>query len=149
MDQASALAAMKTRASSVADYLPDLDSRITTVNECLATYDKTNDDVAFPSVDGNTLTGFATDRPNVMSYSDLVGKRIDPGSYEPTAAAPLIVQVPAGTTRLDKLDFGGWDATAGADQAFARYILLDLSRVTGDVTIDGLEMGRSGRPMST
>src|SRR5699024_9949083 len=37
-------------------------------------------------------------------------------------------------------------AQAGADQDLARYIMFDLSEVTGEVTIDGLELGALWAP---
>ena len=88
----------------------------------------------------------STGKPNVVYYSDLIGVSLDVGDYQPTADAPLIVKVPEGTQKLGSLDVRGWDPSGGAQQAFARYILLDLSEVTNEVLIDGLTMGAVWSP---
>src|SRR5699024_11966327 len=50
------------------------------------------------------------------------------------------------TTELNQVNFEGWSAQQGVDQDLARYIMFDLSEVTGEVTIDGLELGALWAP---
>ncbi|WP_454085355.1 collagen-binding domain-containing protein [Georgenia sp. Marseille-Q6866] len=89
-------------------------------------------------------------RPNVVSYSDVAGKVIKlegaASTYVPSAQAPLIVKVPAGTTTIGQINVEGWSLDANAQQSYARYILLDLSGVTGTVRVDGLELGSIWAP---
>src|SRR5690625_1909351 len=96
------------------------------------------------------VSDFATDKHNDINYSDIAGgktiKLDNADGYEPTADAPLVVRVEPGTTEIGQLNFEGWSSAAGAQQALARHILLDLSDVTGTVTIDGLEMGAIWAP---
>jgi hypothetical protein len=149
----SAVDALKTAESSVAAYFGDVDGQIEDTNECLTSmYD---DDTLANEVTvrdaGNQVfvSGFSTTEPNWLDYSAIAGKTIkmdDAGGYEPTAQAPLVIRAPAGTTEINALQFEGWDANSGADQSFARYIMLDLAQVTGTVEIDGLTMSAIWAP---
>ncbi|MGI6878594.1 collagen-binding domain-containing protein, partial [Microbacterium sp. gxy059] len=150
----SDVANYETAESSVAAYFPDIDAHVAQTNQCLASmYEPSlglahavdlNDQggMAFPS-------GFATDRPNVIDYADIAGKTIkmdNADGYVPTADAPLVIRVSDGTTSIGQLNFEGWSPQAGAQQSLARYIMLDMSDVTGDVTIDGLALGSIWAP---
>ncbi|MET8317464.1 collagen-binding domain-containing protein, partial [Rhodococcus erythropolis] len=140
--------------SPVAAYFPGLDAQVTQTNTCLTSmYDPALALTNPVSVDDQGglvfVEGFAADRPNVIDYTDIAGKTVKldrAGGYKPTANAPLVIRVPAGTTDLGQLRFEGWSAQAGAQQSLARYILLDLSAVTGTVTVNGLEMGAIWAP---
>src|SRR5690625_3470638 len=93
--------------------------------------------------------GFATDRPNVINYDDIAGKTIkmdNADGYQPTTNAPLVIRVAPGTESLGQLNFEGWSPGAGEQQNLARYILLDLSEVSGNVGIDGLALGAIWAP---
>ncbi|MCM3659800.1 choice-of-anchor A family protein [Georgenia satyanarayanai] len=96
------------------------------------------------------VAGFDTTRPNVLSYDEVHGKVVKlegaAQRYVPSVNAPLIIKVPAGTTTVGQVNIEGWSAVAGAQQSYARHILLDLSDVTGTVTIDGFELGSIWAP---
>lgn len=150
----SDIANYKTKNSAVADYFPNLDATVVKTNQCLASMYDSKLDLTH-AVDLNEKhgmphpTGFATDRPNVINYGDIAGKVIkmdDAAGYVPTADAPLVIRVPAGTTSIGKVNFEGWSAQHGAQQKLARYILLDMSDVSGAVTIDGFELGAIWAP---
>src|SRR5690625_2524896 len=150
----SDVANYQTQESSVSAYFPDLDAQVAQTNQCLAAmYDPElglTNPVTIDDQGGMVfVAGFAPDRPNVVNYGDIAGKTIkidNPDGYKPTAEAPLVVRVPADTTELGQLRFEGWSPQAGAEQDLARYILLDLSAVDGDVEIDGLELGAIWAP---
>ncbi|WP_430869118.1 collagen-binding domain-containing protein [Demequina aurantiaca] len=145
-----------TQRSSVADYFEQLDEQVATANTCLNTLytdPSVGNSVVVTGTDGTVqASGFALDRPNIINYEDIAGSVIkldNAAGYEPTSSAPLIVRIPAGTTSIGELRFEGWSADQSADQAFARYIMLDMSDVTGAVTIDGLTMGSIWAPYAT
>ena len=150
----SDVANYKTNESSVAAYFPDIDAHVEQTNKCLASmYDPSLE--LTHAVDLNEQHGmafpsdFATNRPNVINYADIAGKTIkmdNAAGYVPTAAAPLVIRVADGTTSIGKLNFEGWSPQAGAQQSLARYIMLDMSDVTGEVTIDGLALGAIWAP---
>ena len=141
------VSALATKRDSVAAYVTAGEAAST---QCLATmYD--SDRVHTVDVDdrwGMLYPTFRTDMPNVLDYADLVGqwgpktiKMDNAAGYAPTATAPLVIRVPAGTTKIGQIQVEGWSAHRSAQQHYAQHILLDLSAVTGTVTIDGLEMG--------
>ncbi|MDI9913868.1 VaFE repeat-containing surface-anchored protein [Rhodococcus sp. IEGM 1379] len=144
----------KTAQSSVAAYVPDFNTRVAQTNTCLASMCEPGLGLTNPvKVDDQGgmvyVADFAADRPNVVDYADIAGKTVKmdrAGGYKPSAGAPLVVRVAAGTTDLGQLRFEGWSAQADAQQSLARYILLDLSAVSGDVTINGLELGAIWAP---
>ncbi|MGB2701771.1 MAG: collagen-binding domain-containing protein, partial [Candidatus Phosphoribacter baldrii] len=143
---ATEITRIKTQESSVAAYVsPDL----TASTQCLASV--VGNYVTVPAGDMAVLPALSTDRPNVFSYAELAGRTIklnnNPG-YQPTATAPIIVRVANGTTTIGKLNFEGWSSAAGAQQNYSSFILLDLSEVTNDVLIDGLEMGAIYAPQA-
>jgi choice-of-anchor A domain-containing protein/LPXTG-motif cell wall-anchored protein len=153
----SDVADYQTAQSSIAAYFPDIDTHVARTNQCLASmYDPSGGlthavdlneqgGMAFPS-------GFATDRPNVIDYADIAGKTIkmdNADGYAPTADAPLVIRVADGTTSIGQLNFEGWSPQKGAQQTFARDILLDMAEVSGDVTIDGLAMGAIWAPKAS
>ncbi len=148
------VADLQTEQGSVAAYFPGIQRGIEQANQCLSTLDDPELGLANHVQVSNEgglvfVEGFATDRPNVLDYTDLAGATIKldrADGYRPTAEAPLVVKVPAGTTTIGPLHFEGWSAQSGVHQSYARYILLDLSEVTGEVTIDGLEMGAVWAP---
>ena len=145
---ATDLSVIATAMPSVAAYFPQKTEQLTRTSQCLAAmYDpETNLAHAVPVSDqgGMVMPGpYATDKANVLNYDQLAGKIIKPDNaagYRPTAEAPLVIKVPAGTTELGKLNFEGW-SSSGESQRLARYIFLDLSDVTGNLKVDGLEMG--------
>ena len=155
--QGSSVGALKSEKPSALAYFGDLDAKVARANQCLASlYDPASAASNQVSVtnDGGMVfvSGFATDRPNVIDYSQIAGKTIKmdrAGGYRPTAAAPLIIRVAPGTTTLGQLQFEGWSAQRGAQQDLARYILVDLSEVTGAVSVDGLEMGAIWAPQAS
>ncbi|WP_461634815.1 collagen-binding domain-containing protein, partial [Glutamicibacter soli] len=153
----SDVANYKTSAPSVRDYFSNVEGHVSQVNQCLGSmYDSTlglshavdlneQGGMLFPS-------GFASDRPNVFNYADIAGKTIkmdNSGGYVPSADAPLVIRVEKGTDRIGSINFEGWSAHSSAQQSLARYIMLDLSEVTGPVTIDGLELGAIWAPNGT
>lgn len=139
---------------SVEAYFPGVATHVTQTNQCLAALQAPDTTVAnhVTVADESGMAfveGFATDKPNLINYEDVAGKTIkmDPaGGYKPTAQAPLVVKVSAATTSLGKLNFEGWNASAGADQVLSRYIFIDASEVTGTLTVNGLEMGAIWAP---
>ena len=141
-----------TELNSVAEYFPGLDEQVAQTNKCLASmYD--SDLVNMVKVDKQENMvfpeGLVDDRPNVINYDDIKGEGViiksdRMGGYKPTAQAPLVIRVAPGTTEIGAINVEGWSAAAGQDQELSRFIMLDLSQVTGDVTISGLEMGASG-----
>lgn len=147
----------QTVQSSVEAYFGDVDGQIAETNRCLATMYSPVEGLSNPvtvSNDGGLVfvEGFSTEQPNVLNYDDIVGKTIKmdrADGYRPTTAAPIVIRVPAGTTSLERVNFEGWSSSAGADQSLARYIMFDLSEVTGPVSIDGLEMGAIWAPDAT
>ncbi|MBD8043327.1 choice-of-anchor A family protein [Arthrobacter sp. Sa2BUA2] len=134
--------------NSVAAYFPQKQAQLDRTSRCLADiYDPaTGLGTVVPVDDRGSMVmpgPYAADKPNVLNYGDIAGRTIKPdnaGGYSPTADAPLIIKVPAGTTQLGRLNFEGW-SSSGNGQQLARYIFLDLSEVTGSVVVDGLEMG--------
>jgi choice-of-anchor A domain-containing protein len=154
--QGSSVGMLKTENSSAAAYFGDLDAKVARTNQCLASlYDPAlavSNQVAVANDGGMVyVSGFATDRPNVLDYGQIAGKTIKmdrANGYRPTATAPLIIRVAPGTSSLGQLRFEGWSAQRGAQQDLARYILLDLSQVTGAVSVDGLELGAIWAPQA-
>ncbi|WP_313822198.1 collagen-binding domain-containing protein, partial [Citricoccus sp.] len=152
--EGSDVAELQTELGTVSAYFGDVDSAIAGTNQCFESmYDPASGLVNTVTVttEGNLVyvEDFATDRPNVIDYEDIAGETIKmdrADGYQPTAEAPLVVHVDEGTTELGQLDFEGWSAAPGAQQNLSNYILLDLSAVTGTVTIDGLEMGSIWAP---
>ncbi|WP_337110508.1 collagen-binding domain-containing protein, partial [Prescottella equi] len=145
---------VKTIESSVAAYFPGMDALVAQTNQCLTLlYDPGQALMNTVSVEDQGgmvfVEGFATDRPNVIDYADIAGKTVKldrADGYQPTADAPLVIRVAPATTSLGQLRFEGWSSHASAQQSLARYILLDLSEVTGSVTVDGLELGAIWAP---
>jgi hypothetical protein len=143
-----------TARSSVASYFAGLDAHVALVNECLSAMYAPDlglsNKVSVEGQDGIVfVSNFATDQPNVIDYAAMAGKTIkldNAAGYKPTAGAPLVIRVAPGTTNLGKLSFEGWSSQAGAQQSLANFILLDLSEVTGDVTVNGLELGAIWAP---
>uniref|UniRef100_UPI0023F44CEC collagen-binding domain-containing protein n=1 Tax=Ruania albidiflava TaxID=366586 RepID=UPI0023F44CEC len=143
-----------TEQPTVPSYFPDLDAQVAQANQCLADMYDPETGLANPvtvSAEGGLVyvEDFATDQPNVIDYDAIAGQTIKldrADGYRPTAEAPLVIRVPAGTTELNQVNFEGWSAQAGADQDLARYIMFDLSEVTGEVTVDGLELGALWAP---
>ncbi|KSU67380.1 collagen-binding domain-containing protein, partial [Arthrobacter sp. NIO-1057] len=144
----------KTAESSIAAYFPDIESHVAQTNQCLAAMYNPELDLAH-AVELNDQggmvfpSGFAADRPNVINYADVAGKIIkmdNAGGYVPNADAPLVIRVAQGTTSIGQLNFEGWSPQAGAQQSLARYIMLDMSDVSGDVTIDGFALGAIWAP---
>jgi len=152
--EGSDLTPYKTEQPSVSAYFEDLEAQVAQTNQCLASMYNPELELTNPvTIDDQGgmvfVADFATDRPNVVNYEDLAGKTIkmdNADGYEPTADAPLVVRVAPETTSLGQLNFEGWSPQAGAEQDFARYILLDLSEVSGDVGIDGLTLGAIWAP---
>src|SRR5690606_7836140 len=143
-----------TERTSVQSYFPDIDTDLVRIEECLVSmYDPDNALVSY--VNPNERDGmlfpnnFSTTMPNVLDYAAVAGKTIKmdlAGGYEPTATAPLIIKVPAGTTSVGPINVEGWSPDRSQDQAFARHILVDLSDVSGTVSIDGMTMGAIWAP---
>ncbi|HLT84158.1 MAG TPA: collagen-binding domain-containing protein [Phototrophicaceae bacterium] len=151
----ASVADLATERSSVAAYFPEMEAQVARGNQCLAALPEAGGDlVRLATVEQRDglayLTGLATDRPNVVRYEELVGRTIKlegaDAQYAPIAEAPLILVVPAGTERLDPVRVERWSAHSSAQQSYARYIAYDLSRLTGTVTVDGLEMGAIWAP---
>lgn len=136
-----------------------VDAQVAQVDQCLATmYDPEAQlvrNVAVQDHGGHVVIDeLAEDRPNVISDEAI---RTEWGTktiklegaaagYVPSTQAPLVITVPAGTTSLGQIRVEGWSAQDSAEQHYARYILLDLSDVTGTVSIDGLELGAIWAP---
>src|SRR6218665_2519632 len=105
---ANALQTVKTARSAVADYV-DVDG-YDAATTCLAAAYGTDlvNMVAANASGGLAMPGpFATDKPNVLDYADIAGMTIKQDNfagYRPTAAAPLIIRVPARTTTLSTLN---------------------------------------------
>lgn len=143
-----------TSRSSAAAYF-DVDAQLSRTSQCLqrmyaATPSLLNVVPVRQDGDFARISALDSTRPNVLSYSDVAGKVIKregtAASYVPSAQAPLIIKVPASTTTLRQINIEGWSADANAQQSYARYILLDLSEVTGTVTVDGMELGSIWAP---
>src|SRR5699024_124115 len=71
----------QTNESSVDAYFGDIDAQVAQTNQCLVSmYDPSlelSKKVELEERDGNLYaSGFATDRPNVIDYSDIAGKTI-------------------------------------------------------------------------
>ncbi|MFZ3417863.1 collagen-binding domain-containing protein [Arthrobacter sp. 3Tela_A] len=153
---ATDLSLLATAEPSVGAYFPNRAAQLSRTSQCLASmYDPANGLAhTVPVKNDNSMVmpgPYATDKPNVLNYSDVAGKTIkgdNANGYRPTAEAPLVIKVPAGTTEVGRLNFEGW-SSAGAGQALARYIFLDLSEVTGNVLVDGLEMGAVYAPSAS
>ncbi|NUL49335.1 VaFE repeat-containing surface-anchored protein [Cellulosimicrobium funkei] len=145
---------LQTELGSVSAYFGDVDAATARTNQCFdSMYDPDAGLVNTVTVtdEGGLVyvEDFATDRPNVIDYEDIAGQTIKmdrADGYRPTAEAPLVVRVDEGTTDLGQLDFEGWSAGPDAEQNLSNYMMLDLSAVTGTVTIDGLEMGSIWAP---
>lgn len=151
-----AVSDLQTDQAAVADYFPDLEVDVERTNECLASMygDPELSNAVTVEEEGGLVyvSGFPTTMPNVIDYADVAGATIKmdrADGYVPTVQAPLVIQVPEGTTAIGPLDFEGWSAGGGEQQDYARYIMLDLSAVTGTVTVDGLEMGAIWAPNAT
>lgn len=134
-------------------YFSGLEAKIVTNSQCLASMYGAGDLVNRVKVEpeGNQafVSQFSNSKPNVLDLSDVAVDTIKldrAGGFTPSAAAPLVIRVPAGTTKLGAINFEGWSPQRGAQQTFSRYILLDLSDVTGEVTVDGLTMGAIWAP---
>ncbi|WP_161972291.1 collagen-binding domain-containing protein [Corynebacterium neomassiliense] len=152
------LSPYKAAQDTVASYFEALDTKVSQANKCLDSLYLSEassvNKVTIGEEGGSPApSGFSTDKPNVIEYGDLANftqhkmKMAKAGGYKPTAAAPLIIHVPAGTTDL-KLDFEGWDV-GGADQELARYIMFDLSDVSGEVSITEVPLGAMWAPNSS
>ncbi len=140
--------------SSIADYLPGLDTHIEQTNQCLELMYSPelglSNEVTVTDEGGLVyVEDFADDRPNVIDYDAIAGKTVKldrADGFRPTANAPLVIRVPAGTTELTQLRFEGWSAQAGAEQDLARFIMLDLAEVSGDVAVNGHDLGAIWAP---
>ncbi|WP_290371129.1 collagen-binding domain-containing protein [Ruania halotolerans] len=148
------VADLQTAESTIAGYLPGVDAQVEQTNQCLeAMYSPElglSNDVTVTDEGGLVyVEDFTDDRPNVIGYDDIAGKTIKldrADGYQPTADAPLVIQVPEGTTELSQLRFEGWSAQAGAQQDLARFIMLDLSAVSGEVAVNGHDLGAIWAP---
>ncbi|MGY5765418.1 collagen-binding domain-containing protein [Brachybacterium sp. DNPG3] len=111
------------------------------------------------SGDTKVLSGFATDRPNVIEYEDIVGAELDfsqAGGYVPSSEAPLIIHVSEDIEVVEEIDL---DALASSSEkssstrsgkhgtsskrsgstdgdSYSGYVLFDLSEVSGSVDFD-------------
>ncbi|MFD7022429.1 collagen-binding domain-containing protein [Promicromonospora sukumoe] len=142
-----------TEQDAVADYFPGLEADVARTNDCLASMygNPALSNAVTVSDEGGLvyLSGFSTTMPNVVDYEDIAGATVKmdrADGYVPTAQAPLVIRVPEGTTSIGQIDIEGWSAGSGQQQDYARYIMLDLSAVTGTVTVDGLELGAIWAP---
>uniref|UniRef100_UPI00196963EE collagen-binding domain-containing protein n=1 Tax=Microbacterium halotolerans TaxID=246613 RepID=UPI00196963EE len=143
-----------TEQSTVSAYFGDVDAQVAHANTCLAEMYEPAEGLSNPVTvtdEGGLVyvEDFAVDMPNVIDYEVIAGKTIKldrADGYEPTADAPLVVRVAPGTTDLGQLRFDGWSPQAGAQQSLSSHILLDLSEVSGSVTIDGLALGAIWAP---
>ncbi|WP_169736543.1 collagen-binding domain-containing protein, partial [Promicromonospora kroppenstedtii] len=151
-----AVSDLQTDQATVAGYFPDLEADVERTDECLASMygnPELSNTVTVEEEGGLVyVSGFATTMPNVIDYADIAGATVKmdrADGYVPTAQAPLVIRVPEGTTTIGPLDFEGWSAGGGEQQDYARYIMLDLSAVTGTVTVDGLELGAIWAPNAT
>lgn len=152
--EGSSVTQLATLQSSVSNYFATSESEVARANQCLASMYASTDG----SVQNATLTAeggllyledLSTTKPNIVDYAAINGSVIKldrADGYVPTAAAPLVVKVPAGTTTLAGVKFEGWSSHANDQQDFARYILFDLSLVGGSVTVNGVEMGALWAP---
>jgi hypothetical protein len=145
---------LKAAKSDVSEYFTDTEQRIAASTQCLNQLTTApNALAAFPSVgeEGGMakLTGLSTTQPNVITlpltgetwdHRPLTFTGIKLGSFRPSAQAPLIFKVPAGTTTLPEIKLEGFSAN-GEDQKLASYILWDLSDVTGDFTLQPQVLG--------
>ena len=147
----------KTEQATVEAYFTGLESTIASTNTCMsAMYAEdsvtANEVTVEPSGNMVTLSGFDADKPNYVNYSDLVDENGNPlvvklaESYVPSAAAPFVVRVEAGTTTLGKIGVEGWSSDKNAQQGYSSYILVDASAVSGSLKIAGLEMGAVWAP---
>ncbi|MGW2092965.1 collagen-binding domain-containing protein [Promicromonospora sukumoe] len=144
---------LETEQGAVADHFPGLEADVARTNECLASmYGNPDLSNAVTVADEGGLvylSGFSTTMPNVVDHEDIAGATIKmdrADGYVPTAQAPLVIRVPEGTTSIGQIDVEGWSAGSGEQQDYARYIMLDLSAVTGTVMVDGLELGAIWAP---
>lgn|GEM_PF-3083642 len=139
---------VRTAQPAVADYFDDLDAHVAQTNQCLADMygdpELANEVTVTGDANQKFVSGFSTTIPNWIDYEDVAGAVIkldQAGGYVPTAQAPLVVRVSDPTTTVGPLNFEGWN-----DQDLSAFIMLDLSEVTGPVTIDGLEYGAVWAP---
>jgi LPXTG-motif cell wall-anchored protein len=137
-----------TERASVADYFEDLDAHVAQTNQCLAEMyvdpELGNEVTVTGDVNQKFVSDFSTTMPNWLDYEDVAGAVIkldQAGGYYPTPTAPLVVRVSDPTVTVGPLNFEGWN-----DQEIARVIMLDLSEVTGPITVDGLEYGAVWAP---
>lgn len=121
----------------VADYVrASEDASIADTTQCLADLTDPNGQnawhvgVAEDIGDRKVLEPLAADRPNIVAYEDVAGAGLLQFSTEtrPGASNPLIITVPEGTSNVQGLRID----PAGA---YARFIMWDLSAVTGAVTV--------------
>ncbi|UCR87851.1 VaFE repeat-containing surface-anchored protein [Mycetocola spongiae] len=153
----AAISNFKTEKPAVSDYFADVDQKIARTTQCLASM--YNPELALShAVDLNERGGmlypsdFDTKRPNVINYADVAGKTIkmdNADGYKPTAEAPLVIRVAKGVTSLQAINIEGWSPNKGQEQKLARYIMLDMSEVTGEVKIDGLTLGSIWAPQAS
>ncbi|GAA1988693.1 hypothetical protein GCM10009718_27830 [Isoptericola halotolerans] len=124
-----------TENGSVASYVesgPGVDA----VRQCLAQLGDSDLahrlDVAEDVGDRVVLSAIEPGVPNVVDYADIADASLvqfADGTL-PSADAPLIISVPAGTTELSGKVFG-------TEGQVARYVMWDLSQHDGAVTLDG------------
>ncbi|TNC18018.1 choice-of-anchor A family protein, partial [Georgenia sp. 311] len=144
-----------TERPSVEAYFAGLEDGVARANQCLADLPGAGEDLVRQATveqrDGFAyLSGLATDRPNLVAYEDLVGRTVKlegaAASYAPTEQAPLVIDVPAGTDRLQQVRIEGWSSASSAQQSYARHIMYDLSGLSGEVLVDGVELGAIWAP---
>lgn len=132
-----------TAASTVRSYFPNFGEQRDKVTECLVGYTQENTDIAYLSRPGDPFRDASMSKPNVIDYDLLrASTTANTYGYKPSAAAPLIVQVAAGTTQISGFANNSW----GDRLALAPYVLFDLSAVTGTVKVVEIEAGSIWAP---
>src|SRR6185312_9580296 len=146
---ADAVDGLKTAEDSVSAYFGDVQGQVDQANSCLSsmyTDAELGNHVTFTS-NGGQLEPVGVDEtmPNWVDYADIEGQTVASLGFAPTAQAPLVIRVPAGTTDLNAV-LVDWDANPGGNQGYSRYVMWDLSQVTGTVRIDGVRFGSMWAP---
>jgi len=147
----TAEARVQTAQATVADYFSGVDAHVDAVASCLAyTYSEdAADDVAYHrDFDQNNGPDLVAGKANVLDYDEIASKggtvkltAALANGFVPSADSPIVIRVAPGTTSVGTVNFEGWDAGASGQQSYARYIMFDLSDVTGDVAFGGPALG--------
>ena len=142
---------VQTVQPAVADYFTGASAHIDAVASCLAyTYSPAAvDDVVYHrDFDQNNGPDLTVGKTNVLDYTEIASKggTIKLGTaigngFVPSTDSPIVIRVAPGTTSIGTVNFEGWDAGASGQQSYARYIMFDLSEVTGDVVFGGSALG--------